>query len=191
MPPPSPAGRGCRGVGRASDADTRLSRCDRVNGPAHWPGGSASSHCDAAEQSPIDLCGATPHAHALPNLTFAAGYGAAHTYKFSADGQAYLDAAGLGLILDAGNLVRPFPYTLPYTRSLDDTHRRGCSQQQCVGSYRVYCCQRAPETDRASGMAGAAQSSVVARQEHQLEAGAGPLPLVRWRPAPLWAPVRV
>ena len=108
--PASPAGPpGAWGLGRAADADARLCRCDKANGPAHWPGGSASSHCDAAEQSPIDLCGATPHAHALPNLTFAAGYGAAHTYKFSADGQAYLDATGLGLTLDAGNLVRPLP----------------------------------------------------------------------------------
>jgi len=81
-------------------------RCDGVNGPAHWPGGSVSSHCDAAEQSPIDLCGASVHPLA-PNLTFAAGYGIAQNYRFSADGKAYIDAAaGLGLTLDAGNLVR-------------------------------------------------------------------------------------
>lgn len=79
-------------------------RCDSINGPAAWPGSSASSHCDALEQSPINLCGAAVYPQA-PNLTLAAGYATAQTYKFSADGKAYLDAAGLDLTLDAGNLV--------------------------------------------------------------------------------------
>lgn len=81
-----------------------IHRCDSINGPAVWPGSSASSHCDASEQSPINLCGAAPLPQA-PSLTLAAGYATAQTYKFSADGKAYLDAAGLDLTLDAGNLV--------------------------------------------------------------------------------------
>lgn len=96
----------------ACDLDTLLTvqtiacvhRCDSINGPAAWPGSSASSHCDALEQSPINLCGAAVYPQA-PNLTLAAGYATAQTYKFSADGKAYLDAAGLDLTLDAGNLV--------------------------------------------------------------------------------------
>ena len=105
-----------------------LDRCDSANGPENWPGSSASSHCDAVEQSPIDLCGATAPPHALPNLTFAAGYGDALTYKFSADGQAYLDAVGLGLTLDAGNLVRPL--RTPFcAHSLEGT----CSRERSQG----------------------------------------------------------
>ena len=79
-------------------------RCDSVNGPAAWPGSSAASHCDAAEQSPINLCGAAALPQA-PTLQLAAGYATAQTYKLSTDGKAYLDAAGLDLTLDAGNLV--------------------------------------------------------------------------------------
>jgi hypothetical protein len=97
--------------GRCADPSHRAlvrNRCDSANGPAAWPGSSASSHCDAAEQSPINLCGAAVHPQA-PSLTLAAGYATAQTYKFSADGKAYLDAAGLDLTLDAGNLVRLRP----------------------------------------------------------------------------------
>ena len=41
----------------------------------------------------------------LRDLQLAAGYATAQTYKLSTDGQAYLDAAGLDLTLNAGNLV--------------------------------------------------------------------------------------
>ena len=48
-----------------------MSRCDKENGPSHWPN-SDGAHCGAGQQSPIDLCGALK----LPNdakyrLTFA------------------------------------------------------------------------------------------------------------------------
>jgi len=104
--PPTPATGLRLTAGRCADnscAHVR-GRCDSVNGPAAWPGSSAASHCDAAEQSPINLCGAAALPQA-PTLQLAAGYATAQTYKLSTDGKAYLDAAGLDLTLDAGNLV--------------------------------------------------------------------------------------
>jgi hypothetical protein len=52
-----------------------------------------------------------------PSLSLAEGYATAQAYKFSADGRAYLDAAGLDLTLDAGNLVRLCPQSLSMRRS--------------------------------------------------------------------------
>jgi len=94
------------GTGRRGEAGAwNYDRCDGSNGPALWPGLAHSAWCDAAEQSPINLCGATESADAR-NLSFAAGYGRTQTYKFSADGKAYIDAsAGADLTLDAGSLV--------------------------------------------------------------------------------------
>ena len=159
-------------------------RCDGVNGPAHWPGGPASSHCDAAEQSPIDLCGASVHALA-PNLTFAAGYGSAHNYRFSADGQAYLDAADLGLTLDAGNLVRQRPSPARPWRG----RRRPCAAGSFSGvGGRPMSCPACAWGSTDGSLAGEAEPPGAAGREHHLEACTGPFPLVRWRP--LLVPVR-
>ena len=61
--------------------------------------------CAEAQQSPIDVCGATTSDKA-GELKFSAGYGQALKYKFSSDGKAYIDAVGLGLTLGAGELVK-------------------------------------------------------------------------------------
>jgi len=75
-------------------------RCDAVHGPSKWGG-----FCDDAQQSPINVCGATEHADVtIAALVLAAGYSAEKEYTFKSNGQAYIDASALGLSMTAGKL---------------------------------------------------------------------------------------
>jgi hypothetical protein len=109
-----------------------LRRCKK-DGPANWGG-----DCGAAEQSPIDLCGAKP----LPDrglaavtgaavqvktdqrLVFNKEYGNSHTLSFDTEGKAQIDFAGKGFSLDATDLVSCLP------------HGPSMKLQSCVGIVR-------------------------------------------------------
>ena len=82
-----------------------MSRCDKENGPSHWPN-SDGALCGAGQQSPIDLCGALK----LPNdakyrLTFA-NKNTPGKLTLETDGQAKKHARRLALLDAAGGGVR-------------------------------------------------------------------------------------
>jgi len=75
-------------------------RCDAANGPAHWP----SLHCDAKEQTPIDICGAV--ARTLPTLSPEGTlYSTAQSWKFETDGQAKISPKTGTWLLGAQDLA--------------------------------------------------------------------------------------
>ena len=97
--------------------------CDVTKGPTQWE----SKHCDAGEQSPIDLCDAKDYSSILPNLQPSSSYMDWKSFTFKSDGQAYIDASSLGLSLAAGDLA--FINNRQTTASIDTDNADGDSKE--------------------------------------------------------------
>jgi len=91
----------------AGESQWTYDRCDSMNGPNGWMANFCGGETEAAvpsQQSPINLCAATPLA-SPPKLAFS-GWDGVKAMTVNSDNQLYLDVSGHECMLDAGILPR-------------------------------------------------------------------------------------